>query len=64
MDLTQEDLKRIVDDYIKKIKTDQMIKIKAEIKTKLLTEPDNNQFKEQISELDKEILRLRGHHND
>jgi DNA primase len=64
MDLTQEELKRIVDDYIKKIKTDQLIKIKAEIKTKLLTEPDNNQFKEQISELDKEILRLRGHHND
>jgi DNA primase len=64
MDLTQENLKRIVDDYIKKIKTDQMIKIKSEIKTKLLTEPDNNQFKEQISELDKEILRLRGHHND
>ncbi|MDP3387677.1 MAG: DNA primase [Eubacteriales bacterium] len=64
MDLTQDDLKKIVDDYINKIKTDQLIKIKSEIKTKLLTEPENNQFKEQISELDKEILRLRGHHND
>lgn len=63
IDLTQDDLKKIVDDYIKKIKTDQLIKIKSEIKTKLLTEPENNQFKEQISELDKEILRLRGHHN-
>ncbi|HBH13477.1 MAG: DNA primase [Clostridiales bacterium 38_11] len=63
MDLTQDELKKVVDDYIKKIKTDQLIKIKSEIKTKLLTEPENTQFKEQISEIDKEILRLRGHHN-
>lgn len=63
-DPTQEELKRNVDDYIKKIKTDQLIKMKNEVKAKLLIEPENSRLFEQITELGKEIDRLRGHHND
>lgn len=63
-DRTQEDLEKNVDDYIKKIKTDQLIKMKNEVKAKLLIEPENSRLFEQITELGKEIDRLRGHHND
>lgn len=63
-DPTQEELEKNVDDHMKKIKTDQLIKMKNEVKAKLLKEPENSRLFEQITELGKEIDRLRGHHND
>jgi DNA primase len=56
----QDELLQIAEDYVKKIELENIKSLRSELIIKLLTDMENESLKEQISIIDKEILKLRG----
>jgi DNA primase len=56
INLTQQELIEIADDYINKIQNDGKKKIRSMLYDRLMSDPDNEMLKEQIRNIDKEIL--------
>lgn len=56
INLTQQELVDIADDYINKIQNDGKKKVRSMLYDRLMSDPDNEMLKEQIRNIDKEIL--------
>ena len=62
--LTQEELERVAEDYIHRIKLENLTRQKKELLNDMPKIDNKGQWQKKILELDKEIIRLRGLHND
>ncbi len=62
--VTIEEICQIVDDYLIKIQVDHLTQVRRQIKQELTNNPEDPQYTEKITNLDREILRLRGQQDE